>query len=43
VPHGAHIVLYTFGYTFPAPGRYLVRVFPPSVDSTFEIPVDVAP
>jgi serine/threonine-protein kinase len=41
-PHGegGH---YSFRYTFPAPGRYIVRVFPPSVDSAFEIPIDVAP
>jgi len=32
---------YYFRYTFPKPGRYTLRVFPPSVDSSFEIPVDV--
>ena len=32
---------YYFRYTFPQPGRYLLRVFPPSIDSSFEIPVDV--
>ena len=32
---------YYFRYTFPAKGRYTLRVFPPSIDSSFEIPVDV--
>jgi serine/threonine-protein kinase len=32
---------YYFRYTFPKPGHYTLRVFPPSVDSSFEIPVDV--
>jgi eukaryotic-like serine/threonine-protein kinase len=32
---------YYFKYTFPKPGRYTLRVFPPSVDSSFEIPIDV--
>ncbi len=32
---------YYFKYTFAKPGRYTLRVFPPSVDSSFEIPVDV--
>jgi len=32
---------YYFRYTFPKPGRYTLRVFPPSIDSLFEIPVDV--
>jgi serine/threonine-protein kinase len=32
---------YYFRYTFPKPGRYTLRVFPPSIDSSFEIPVDV--
>jgi hypothetical protein len=32
---------YYFRHTFPAPGRYTLRVFPPSIDSSFEIPVDV--
>ncbi|HTR54076.1 MAG TPA: protein kinase, partial [Kofleriaceae bacterium] len=40
-PHGGEIGHYDFHYTFPAPGHYTVRVFPPSVDSAFEIPVDV--
>ncbi|HEX5062404.1 MAG TPA: serine/threonine-protein kinase [Kofleriaceae bacterium] len=32
---------YYFRYTFPAKGHYTLRVFPPSIDSSFEIPVDV--
>jgi len=32
---------YYFRYTFPKAGKYLVRVFPPSIDSSFEIPVVV--
>jgi serine/threonine protein kinase len=32
---------YYFRYTFPKAGRYTLRVFPPSIDSSFEIPVDV--
>ncbi|HEY1555217.1 MAG TPA: serine/threonine-protein kinase [Kofleriaceae bacterium] len=40
-PHGSDSGHYDFHYTFPAPGHYTVRVFPPSVDSAFEIPVDV--
>jgi serine/threonine protein kinase len=32
---------YTLSYTFPAPGHYVLRVFPPSVDSVFELPLDV--
>jgi eukaryotic-like serine/threonine-protein kinase len=32
---------YYFRHTFPKPGRYTLRVFPPSIDSSFEIPVDV--
>jgi serine/threonine protein kinase len=32
---------YYFRFTFPKPGRYTQRVFPPSVDSSFEITVDV--
>jgi hypothetical protein len=32
---------YFFRYTFPAPGTYVLRVFPPSIDSSFEIPIDV--
>ena len=32
---------YGFSYTFPRPGHYVMRVFPPSVDSSFEIPLDV--
>jgi serine/threonine-protein kinase len=32
---------YTLSYTFPAPGHYMLRVFPPSVDSVFELPLDV--
>jgi serine/threonine protein kinase len=40
-PHGDHAGHYTFSYTFPAAGHYVVRVFPPSVDSAFEVPLDV--
>ncbi len=32
---------YYFANTFPKPGRYLLRVFPPSIDSSLEIPIDV--
>jgi serine/threonine protein kinase len=32
---------YYFRYTFAKPGRYMLRVFPPSIDSSFEIPIDV--
>jgi hypothetical protein len=32
---------YAFNYTFPHPGQYVMRVFPPSVASAFEIPLDV--
>ena len=32
---------YYFRYTFPKPGHYTLRVFPPSIDSLFEIPIDV--
>jgi serine/threonine protein kinase len=32
---------YVFKYTFPRAGRYVLRVFPPSVASAFEIPLDV--
>ncbi len=32
---------YYFRYTFPAPGNYVLRVFPPSIDSSFEIPIEV--
>ena len=32
---------YAFKYTFPHPGQYVMRVFPPSVASAFEIPLDV--
>lgn len=40
-PHGDHAGHYTFTYTFPSAGHYIVRVFPPSVDSAFELPLDV--
>jgi serine/threonine protein kinase len=40
-PHGDHAGHYTFSYTFPAAGHYVVRVFPPSVDTAFELPLDV--
>jgi hypothetical protein len=40
-PHD-HAGHFTFRYTFPAPGTYIVRVFPPSSgDSTFELPLEV--
>ncbi|HSD90259.1 MAG TPA: protein kinase [Kofleriaceae bacterium] len=32
---------YYFRYTFPHKGHYTLRVFPPSIDSSLEIPVDV--
>lgn len=32
---------YYFRHTFKQPGRYVLRVFPPSIDSSFEIPIDV--
>jgi len=32
---------YAFKYTFPHPGQYVMRVFPPSVASAFEIPLEV--
>ncbi|MEO8842434.1 MAG: protein kinase [Kofleriaceae bacterium] len=32
---------YVFKYTFPHAGPYVLRVFPPSVASAFEIPLDV--
>jgi serine/threonine-protein kinase len=32
---------YAFRYTFPHAGRYMLKVFPPSVASAFEIPLDV--
>jgi serine/threonine protein kinase len=32
---------YSFGYAFPHSGHYVLRIFPPSVDSSFEIPLDV--
>jgi serine/threonine protein kinase len=32
---------YYFRYTFPKPGHYTLRVFPPSIDSLFEIPIEV--
>jgi hypothetical protein len=40
-PHGDHAGHYDFAYRFPAAGHYTVRVFPPSVDSVFELPLDV--
>ena len=43
MPHGDESGHYAFFYTFPSAGRYVIRVFPPSVDSAFEIPVDVTP
>jgi len=32
---------YYFRYTFPASGTYVLRVFPPTIVSSFEIPIDV--
>ncbi len=32
---------YAFKYTFPQPGHYVLRVFPPSVASAFEFALDV--
>ena len=32
---------YAFRYTFPHPGQYTLKVFPPSVASAFDIPLDV--
>ncbi len=40
-PHGDAIGHYVFEYTFPSAGHYVLRVFPPSVDSAFELPLDV--
>ena len=41
-PHHDHAGHFTFSYTFPSPGPYVVRVFPPSSgDSTFELPLVV--
>jgi serine/threonine-protein kinase len=33
---------YAFRYIFPAPGHYVVRVFPPEVSTVFLVDVDVA-
>ena len=41
LPHGDGHGHYDFHYSFPAPGHYLMRVFPPSIDSAFEIDLDV--
>ena len=40
-PHGDKPGHYVFDYQFPAAGHYVLRVFPPSVDSAFELPLDV--
>ncbi len=32
---------YYFRHTFPEPGTYVLRVFPPSIDSSFEILIEV--
>jgi eukaryotic-like serine/threonine-protein kinase len=40
-PRGEVAGRYYFRHTFPTPGRYLVRVFPPSIDAAFELPFDV--
>jgi tRNA A-37 threonylcarbamoyl transferase component Bud32 len=40
-PHGDESGHYDFHYTFPTPGHYTMRVFPPSIDSNFELDVEV--
>jgi len=40
-PHGHEAGHFGFHHVFPAAGHYIVRVFPPSVDSAFEIDLDV--
>jgi serine/threonine protein kinase len=40
-PHGDEGGHYDFHYTFAAPGHYVMRVFPPSIDSAFELDLDV--
>ncbi len=40
-PHGDGQGHYDFHYVFPQPGKYVIRAFPPSVDSSFEIAIDV--
>jgi RNA polymerase subunit RPABC4/transcription elongation factor Spt4 len=40
-PHGGEVGHYDFTYAFPQPGAYTLRIFPPSIDSAFEIPLDV--
>jgi hypothetical protein len=40
-PRHNHPGEYAFSYQFPHPGHYVLRVFPPSMDSSFEIPMDV--
>jgi hypothetical protein len=32
---------YSFRYSFPRAGSYTLRVFPPSIDSSFEIPLEI--
>ena len=39
--HGRERGHYTFTYAFPQPGTYVVRVFPPSIDSSFELTLRV--
>jgi hypothetical protein len=41
MPHDKHKGHYDFHYTFDKPGHYVMHVFPPSVDSQFDIAVDV--
>jgi serine/threonine protein kinase len=40
-PRGETKGRYYFSHTYPAPGTYTLRVFPPSIDSVFEIPIEV--
>ncbi|MGE5185249.1 MAG: protein kinase domain-containing protein [Acidobacteriota bacterium] len=40
-PHGDESGHYDFHYAFPQPGTYLMRVFPPSIDTAFEVPIEV--
>jgi serine/threonine-protein kinase len=40
-PHGDESGHYDFHYTFATPGHYVVRVFPPSIDTDFELELDV--
>ncbi len=40
-PHGHDAGHFGFHHVFPSAGHYVVRVFPPSVDSAFEIDLDI--